>query len=204
MESSLQRRVTEGALRQVAQGGLNLAEGSKPEKAYRSVRWLMVVWVQILWGWIMALTRRHSADKGGPMNRAECLDVDGQSCEPVQNRTEVYPIDGHNSPDDDGRTRPKHQTEAGSHPNLGSMHCPSGMLRAVTRRQGRRGKGNEKSCGNQGFTVPDSTTDLRRKQLNDPDLGPVLRWVESGKRPFGSVVCSASPTTRHYWNFWDS
>ena len=84
------------------------------------------------------------------------------------------------------------------------MHCLPGMPRAVPRRQGRPGKGNEKSCGNQDFTLPDSTTELRRKQLNDPDLGPVLRWVESGKRPFGSVVCSASPTTRHYWNFWDS
>ena len=44
---------------------------------------------------------------------------------------------------------------------------------------------------------------LWRKQLADPDIAPVLKWKESGKRPFGPEVCVSSPTTRHYWNSWD-
>ena len=44
---------------------------------------------------------------------------------------------------------------------------------------------------------------LRRKQLADPDIAPVLKWKESGKRPFGPEVCVSSPATRHYWSSWD-
>ena len=44
---------------------------------------------------------------------------------------------------------------------------------------------------------------LRRKQLADLDIAPVLKWKESGKRPFGPEVCVSIPTTRHYWSSWD-
>ena len=43
---------------------------------------------------------------------------------------------------------------------------------------------------------------LRQKQLDDPEIGPVLLWVEKGKRPFGQEVCQKGPATRHYWNLW--
>ena len=51
-----------------------------------------------------------------------------------------------------------------------------------------------------------SLQDLRKKQLGDIDIGPVLRlrWFELGKRPFGQEVCSTSAATRHYWLCWDS
>ena len=41
---------------------------------------------------------------------------------------------------------------------------------------------------------------LRKKQLEDPDIGPILKWKEFGKRPFGPEVCASSAMTRHYWN----
>jgi hypothetical protein len=60
-----------------------------------------------------------------------------------------------------------------------------------------------------GAQVPDSmwslTYDmhkLRSLQKNDLDIAPVLKWVEDGNRPFGNMVCSCSPATRHYWNSW--
>ena len=40
--------------------------------------------------------------------------------------------------------------------------------------------------------------------MDDPDLQPILKWMEAGKRPFGPEVCKASPATRHYWNLWQS
>ena len=30
-----------------------------------------------------------------------------------------------------------------------------------------------------------TSADLHKKQLDDPDIGPVLQWKESGTRPFG-------------------
>ena len=33
--------------------------------------------------------------------------------------------------------------------------------------------------------------ELHKKQLDDPDIGPVLKWKELGSRPFDPVVCSA-------------
>ena len=45
--------------------------------------------------------------------------------------------------------------------------------------------------------------ELCKNQLDHPDIGPVLQWKESGPRPFGPDICTASATTRHYWNFWD-
>jgi hypothetical protein len=47
-----------------------------------------------------------------------------------------------------------------------------------------------------------STVNLRKLQMDDKDVGPVLRWIEAIDRPFGVEVCSSSPATRHYWNCW--
>lgn len=54
-----------------------------------------------------------------------------------------------------------------------------------------------------GWASQYSMANLRQKQVNDPDIGPILRWFETGKRPYGTEVCANSPATRHYWNCWD-
>ena len=43
---------------------------------------------------------------------------------------------------------------------------------------------------------------LRQRQLDDPDIAPVIKWVEDDHRPVGATICAASPVTRHYWNCW--
>ncbi len=45
---------------------------------------------------------------------------------------------------------------------------------------------------------------LHKLQQDDPAIDPILNWKEIGKRPFGPAICSASPETRHYWNYWSS
>ena len=54
-----------------------------------------------------------------------------------------------------------------------------------------------------GWASNHSMASLRKNQLADPDIGPVLRWFEAGTRPYGTPVCASSPATRHYWNCWD-
>ena len=44
-----------------------------------------------------------------------------------------------------------------------------------------------------------SSEDLRKKQLEDLDIGVVLRWKEAGERPSNEDVKSLSAATRHYW-----
>ena len=44
--------------------------------------------------------------------------------------------------------------------------------------------------------------ELHKKQLDDLDIGPLLKWKESGNRPFDPEVCSASAASRHDWNYW--
>ena len=34
---------------------------------------------------------------------------------------------------------------------------------------------------------------LRQKQVTDSDIGPALKWMKEGRRPFGAVVCVTSP-----------
>ena len=48
-----------------------------------------------------------------------------------------------------------------------------------------------------------SPAELHKKQLDDHDIGPALKWKESGNRPFDLEISSASAATRHYWNYWD-
>ena len=45
--------------------------------------------------------------------------------------------------------------------------------------------------------------DLQKKQLDDPDLSPLIEWLEKESRPFGPKVAAASPPTQHYWLYWD-
>ena len=47
--------------------------------------------------------------------------------------------------------------------------------------------------------------DLRRAQIEDPDLQPILTWMRSGKaRPMWSEVSPYSQSTKTYWSQWDS
>ena len=57
----------------------------------------------------------------------------------------------------------------------------------------------EQNAGGLSYTP----TELQKRQLGDADIGPVLPWKESGNRPFGQEICSASAATRHYWNYRD-
>ena len=52
----------------------------------------------------------------------------------------------------------------------------------------------------QGWSTGYTLSAVRKKQLEDPDIGPILKWITSGSRPFGAEVCASSPVTRHYWN----
>ena len=36
---------------------------------------------------------------------------------------------------------------------------------------------------------------LRKKQLEDPDIGQIQKWKESGKRQFGPGVCASNDQT---------
>ena len=49
------------------------------------------------------------------------------------------------------------------------------------------------------WSLPYSMHDLRKKQLEDSDISPVLKWLESGSRPIGPEVAASSPATWHYW-----
>ena len=46
--------------------------------------------------------------------------------------------------------------------------------------------------------------DLRIRQLKDPDLVPIIRAKEEGKRPSAKDIPGMSPATRHYWLYWDA
>ena len=45
---------------------------------------------------------------------------------------------------------------------------------------------------------------LRKKQAEDTDIEPILLWKSRDSRPYGPEVTEASPSTRHYWNLWES
>ena len=49
-----------------------------------------------------------------------------------------------------------------------------------------------------------TTRELRHLQSSDPAIGALLRWKQQHKRPYGTEICSNSPETRHYWNYWNS
>ena len=60
--------------------------------------------------------------------------------------------------------------------------------------------GPELSQGFPNFWVPGySVGDLPREQLDDPDLGVILQWLESEASPTQCELALKSPEVRHYW-----
>ena len=45
--------------------------------------------------------------------------------------------------------------------------------------------------------------DLKKKQMEEPDISPVMKWLEKGVRPVGPKFATSSPTTQHYWLHWE-
>jgi hypothetical protein len=45
---------------------------------------------------------------------------------------------------------------------------------------------------------------LRSEQPNDPDIEPILREVETGRRPDWKDIADRSPTYKSYWPQWKS
>ena len=66
----------------------------------------------------------------------------------------------------------------------------------------KSGRGSKESKAQVGWGLSLNPAVLCKKQLNEPDIGPVLKCIESVQRPFGPNVCASSPATRHYWNCW--
>ena len=56
----------------------------------------------------------------------------------------------------------------------------------------------------ESWVLPHIPAVIRRKQLQDPDIGLVLKWMEAGERPGGEEVSHTSPATRSYWLNWEA
>ena len=52
------------------------------------------------------------------------------------------------------------------------------------------------------WTLPYPPNVLRQKQLEDPDIAPIIKWKEKEERPFAMEVSASSPATWHYWLYW--
>lgn len=52
--------------------------------------------------------------------------------------------------------------------------------------------------------APYSNELIKKKQEEDKDISPVLKWKIEGRRPSSQEVCTCSPATRNYWHYWDS
>ena len=61
----------------------------------------------------------------------------------------------------------------------------------------------KEDLGSHGF-IKAITTEVRKKQLSDPDIGPVYQWVRNGNRPKPQEISATSPEMRHYVLNWDS
>ena len=48
------------------------------------------------------------------------------------------------------------------------------------------------------WAMPHTMPELRKMQQDDPDLGPVRKWVEGKERPKGAGVTHMSPATKHF------
>ena len=75
-----------------------------------------------------------------------------------------------------------------------------------------RGAQVDSKSSNMGPTPTESTPppqewrseDLRHAQIEDPDLRPILTWMESGKaRPVWNKVSPHSESTKTYWSQWE-
>jgi hypothetical protein len=109
---------------------------------------------------------------------------------------------------DDGRTRPKLKSKVKEKQNVSAIRriAREGtqyIYDGVTRLSRGSAKEESPSISMPGMQTVSSVT-MRKRQLADPDIGPVMKWFQSGERPKGPIVCSASSDTRHYWNCWDS
>jgi len=112
---------------------------------------------------------------------------------------------------DDGRTRPKVNTVVKEKQSVGiirriaisAKESTQYLYEEVTRLS--RGSSNERPAkvSTPGFQTVSPVT-MRKRQLADPDIGPVMGWFHAGKKPYGPEVCAASLGSRHYWNCWDS
>ena len=51
---------------------------------------------------------------------------------------------------------------------------------------------------------PWTHTDLLEAQLQDPEIGPVVKWKNEGIRPSWPTVAPYSKDTKVYWSQWDS
>ena len=63
--------------------------------------------------------------------------------------------------------------------------------------QGQKSKDEEN-----GFRFSESShskSELKNMQENDPDIGPIYRWVTTGNRLHGNDATLESPETSHYW-----
>ena len=76
-----------------------------------------------------------------------------------------------------------------------------------------RGAQVDSKSSNMGPTPTESTPppqewrseDLRHAQIEDPDLRPILTWMESSKaRPVWNEVSPHSESTKTYWSQWKS
>ena len=79
------------------------------------------------------------------------------------------------------------------------------VYNAVCRQVRDRGSNSQNTTPDlEPWVIPDSATELKEKQLQDPDIAPIIKWQEEGKRPFGPMVAVTSPATHHYWLYWDN
>ena len=50
----------------------------------------------------------------------------------------------------------------------------------------------------------ESAAEMSAAQKQDPDIGPLLSWLNSHDRPPWSTVAPCSETLKYYWAQWDS
>ena len=90
-------------------------------------------------------------------------------------------------------------------PTRGGLGVPGTDTDAQTSSSSPGTPGKEwASSREKSLALPYSMQDLRRKQMEDPDTSPVLKWLEKGIRPVGPEVATSSPATQHYWLYWES
>ena len=78
------------------------------------------------------------------------------------------------------------------------------MSNSILRRLNRGSSLEDTNFIGNGWSQGRTYEELQKMQATDPGIGLVLEWFKSGKRPFGKIVCSASPEVRQYWNYWQS
>ena len=68
------------------------------------------------------------------------------------------------------------------------------------------GKEANDHCFQVRFQIDDTWSDeiIREEQLQDSDIGPILRWIEEEKKPDWQEIAELSPVTKSYWAQWDS